>query len=173
MCLGRDQVGVGIGSQWQPPSGSTVRYVSGDPTPVHELGLCVPSPVQEPVDDRLASRGVRVFLKRDDLIHPDIPGNKWRKLKYNLTAAVEQRQRCLLTFGGAYSNHIRAVAAAGHYFGFSTIGVVRGEEHLPLNPTLTYAQQRGMQLAYMDRQTYRSKHDPAVIHQLQQEFGNF
>ena len=83
-------------------------------------------------DDRF---GVRLFVKRDDLIHPDFPGNKWRKLKYNLPA----EGRTVLTFGGAYSNHIRAVAAAGHHFGFATIGIIRGEECRPLNPVLAAA----------------------------------
>ena len=94
----------------------------------------LPSPVQELHDESLTARQVRVFLKRDDLIHPELPGNKWRKLKYNLAAAAASGQHTLLTFGGAYSNHIRAVAAAGRHLGFATIGVIRGEEHLPLNP---------------------------------------
>ena len=106
----------------------------------------LPSPVQELHDESLAARQVRVFLKRDDLIHPELPGNKWRKLKYNLAAAAESGQHTLLTFGGAYSNHIRAVAAAGRHLGFATIGVIRGEEHLPLNPTLAYAREQGMTL---------------------------
>jgi 1-aminocyclopropane-1-carboxylate deaminase len=133
----------------------------------------VPSPVSEVSDDRLAPFGVRLYLKRDDLIHPEIPGNKWRKLKYNLAAAREQGHRTLLTFGGAYSNHIRAVAAAGQYFGFSTIGIIRGEEHMPLNPTLAYAVERGMRLAYVDRTTYRAKADQAVIGGFRREFGDF
>jgi len=133
----------------------------------------LPSPVEELADDRVASAGVRLFLKRDDLIHPDLPGNKWRKLKYNLRAAGDRGYGTLLTFGGAYSNHIRAVAAAGRIFGFSTIGVVRGEEHHPLNPSLTYAADRGMRLVYMDRRTYRRKHDPDVVADLHRRFGEF
>jgi 1-aminocyclopropane-1-carboxylate deaminase len=103
-------------------------------TPARPLDLRLPSPLEELRDDRLTVAGVRLFLKREDLISPDIPGNKWRKLKYNLETARKQGQQVLLTFGGAYSNHIRATAAAGFYFGFATIGVIRGEEHLPLNP---------------------------------------
>ncbi len=141
--------------------------------PVRELALRVPSPIEELADDRLTARGIRLFLKRDDLINPEIPGNKWRKLKYNLVAAAEQGQQVLLTFGGAYSNHIRATAAAGYYFGFSTIGVIRGEEHLPLNPALAYAVDRGMQLIYLDRTTYRDKDNPAVTDRLHQRFGEF
>jgi 1-aminocyclopropane-1-carboxylate deaminase len=138
--------------------------------PVH---LQLPSPLTEVRDDRLEPRGVRLLLKRDDLIHPELPGNKWRKLKYNLERAGEQRHRRLLTFGGAYSNHIRATAAAGFHFGFDTIGVIRGEEHLPLNPTLSYAVSRGMRLAYLDRSTYRRKHSPEVLDRLRREFGEF
>ena len=82
------------------------------------FALRLPSPLEELRDDRLTTAGLRLFLKRDDLTNPDIPGNKWRKLKYNLAAAKEQGQQVLLTFGGAYSNHIRATAAAGHYFGW-------------------------------------------------------
>jgi 1-aminocyclopropane-1-carboxylate deaminase len=135
--------------------------------------LRLPSPVVELSDDRLERRGVRVLVKRDDLIHPELPGNKWRKLKYNLAAAAEQAHDTLLTFGGAYSNHIRATAAAGHYFGFATIGVIRGEEHRPLNSSLAYAVDRGMRLTYLDRISYRSKHLPDVIAELERHFGRF
>ncbi len=129
------------------------------------------SPVSEITDERLG--GVRLLLKRDDLLHPELTGNKWRKLEHNLRAAREQGATTLLTFGGAYSNHLRATAAAGHYFGFRTIGVVRGEEHLPLNDSLAYATGRGMRLTYLDRATYRRKHDPAVIAALRAQFGDF
>jgi 1-aminocyclopropane-1-carboxylate deaminase len=89
--------------------------------------LRLPSPLMELDDERITRHGVRLLLKRDDLINPEIPGNKWRKLKYNIAAARDEGASTLLTFGGAYSNHIRATAAAGHYFGFNTIGVIRGE----------------------------------------------
>jgi hypothetical protein len=137
------------------------------------LGLRVPSPLVELRDDRLTRVGLRLFLKREDLINPDIPGNKWRKLKYNLVAAKEQGQHVLLTFGGAYSNHIRATAAAGHYFGFASIGVIRGEEHLPLNASLDYAVRQGMRLTYLDRAAYREKMSPEVIAMLHRQFGEF
>lgn len=147
---------------------------SGEPSSASpELHLVLPSPVEELHDDRLAERGVRVVLKRDDLIHPDIPGNKWRKLKYNLVAAADSGAHTLLTFGGAYSNHVRAVATAGRYFGFATIGVIRGEEHLPLNPTLAFSVEQGMTLTYLDRTTYRDKHTPAVETLLRRQFGDF
>jgi 1-aminocyclopropane-1-carboxylate deaminase len=79
----------------------------------------------------------------------------------------------LLAFGGAYSNLIRAVAAAGDLFGFETVGVIRGEEHLPLNPSLAYAVGRGMRLTYLDRTTYRRQLSPGVIDSLHREFGEF
>ena len=141
--------------------------------PVRPLDLRLPSPLEELPDGRRTRAGVRLYLKRDDLISPEIPGNKWRKLKYNLTAARAQGHRVLLTFGGAYSNHIRATAAAGHYFGFATIGVIRGEEHLPLNPSLDYAARHGMRLVYLDRATYRDKMSPEVIAGLHDRFGDF
>lgn len=137
------------------------------------IELRLPSPVSELDDDRLTAREVRVVLKRDDLIHPELPGNKWRKLKHNLAAARDQGHDTLLTFGGAYSNHIRATAAAGHYGSFRTIGIIRGEEHLPLNPSLSYAAARGMHLTYLDRTTYRANASEEVIESLRQEFGDF
>ncbi len=142
-------------------------------TQVTGLELRLPSPLEEVHDERLAASGVRLLLKRDDLINPDIPGNKWRKLKYNLEDAKASGARTLLTFGGAYSNHIRAVAAAGHYFGFHTIGIIRGEEHLPLNPSLDYAVRHGMRIDYLDRTTYRAKTSPEVIEGLRRKFGEF
>jgi 1-aminocyclopropane-1-carboxylate deaminase len=137
------------------------------------ITLRLPSPLEELHDGRLTRAGLRLFLKRDDLINPDMPGNKWRKLKYNLAAAREQDHQILLTFGGAYSNHIRATAAAGHYFGFATIGVIRGEEHLPLNASLDYAVRHGMRLTYLDRAAYREKMSAALIAMLHRQFGEF
>jgi 1-aminocyclopropane-1-carboxylate deaminase len=138
------------------------------------LGLRLPSPVVRlQDDDMLDQRGVAIYLKRDDLIHTELPGNKWRKLKYNLAAAREQGASTLLTFGGAYSNHIRAVAAAADHFGFRSIGVIRGERHDPLNDVLAFAQERGMILAYMDRQTYRRKMSAEVVDRLHSELGEF
>jgi 1-aminocyclopropane-1-carboxylate deaminase len=137
------------------------------------LELRVPSPLESVHDDDLDRAGVRLWLKRDDLIHPELAGNKWRKLKYNLQAAGEQGKQRLLTFGGAYSNHIRATAAAGHYFGLATIGVIRGEPHDPLNWSLRYAVSRGMRLRYVDRAAYRRRADPEVIAGLRRELGDF
>jgi 1-aminocyclopropane-1-carboxylate deaminase len=137
------------------------------------LDFRIPSPLERLSDKRLAGAGVEVWLKRDDLIHPDVPGNKWRKLKHNLTKAKSAGHHTLLTFGGAYSNHIRATAAAGQHAGFATLGVIRGEEHLPLNPSLAFATARGMKLTYLDRTTYRRKAEPAILDRLGAEFGPF
>ena len=137
------------------------------------VAVRVPSPVQHLADDRLRAAGVDVWLKREDLIHPEVPGNKWRKLRYNLAEAAKRGETTLLTFGGAYSNHIRAVAAAGRYCGFSTIGIVRGEEHLPLNASLAYAVDQGMRLSYLSRDAYRRKADPDVLEALRRTFGSF
>jgi 1-aminocyclopropane-1-carboxylate deaminase/D-cysteine desulfhydrase-like pyridoxal-dependent ACC family enzyme len=118
-----------------------VAVIAAEPTPLQEITLA----------------GVRLLVKRDDLIHPLVPGNKWRKLKYNLAAARAAGHDTLLTFGGAYSNHIHAVASAGKLFGFHTIGVIRGEEHLPHNEVLRHAVDCGMTLTYVDRAAYRHK----------------
>ncbi|MFG2722738.1 1-aminocyclopropane-1-carboxylate deaminase/D-cysteine desulfhydrase [Streptomyces sp. NPDC048416] len=122
----------------------------------------LPSPLEEAADERFARHGVRLLLKRDDLIHPDLVGNKWRKLALNLRAASG---RPLLTFGGAYSNHLRATAAAGRLLGFPTIGVVRGDELAgrPLNPSLAACAADGMRLHFLDRATYRRKDAPEVL----------
>jgi 1-aminocyclopropane-1-carboxylate deaminase/D-cysteine desulfhydrase-like pyridoxal-dependent ACC family enzyme len=126
-------------------------------------------PIPHPAAGR---QGVRLLLWRDDLVNPDLPGNKARKLKYNLMAARAQGYACLLTFGGAYSNHLAAVAAAGRLYGCGTIGLVRGEEHQPLNPTLARCHADGMQLHYLDRTTYRRRTEPEFLAEMQAQFGH-
>ncbi|MEM1392805.1 MAG: pyridoxal-phosphate dependent enzyme [Cyanobacteria bacterium P01_H01_bin.150] len=128
------------------------------------------SPLQLIQDELLTKQGIRLFVKRDDLIHPQISGNKWRKLKYNLQAAKEQEYKRLITFGGAYSNHIAATAAAGKIFGFDTIGVIRGELVKPLNPTLSLAQQQGMKFVFVGRKEYREG-KAEIAARLQDELG--
>lgn len=122
----------------------------------------------EPATER---RGVRLRLLRDDLLHPELPGNKWRKLKYNLQAAREQGHDTLLTFGGAYSNHLAAVAAAGRLRGLCTIGVVRGEAAETLSPTLQQCRVDGMQLQFVSRGDYRRRSDPAWVNGLLTTLG--
>lgn len=132
-----------------------------------------PTPTVPIKDPLLEEKGVALWLKREDLNHPLAPGNKCRKLKYNLPEAKKQGFEKLLTFGGAYSNHIHAVAGLGRAEGFETIGVIRGEEHAELNPTLRFAKEQGMHLHYMNRSTYREKESDRVVHLLKQQYGNF
>lgn len=119
---------------------------------------------------------VELFIKREDKIHPFISGNKYRKLKYNLQEARKLEYDTLLTFGGAYSNHIAAVAAAGNEFGVKTIGIIRGEElayKINENPTLHFAKSQGMQFKFLSRSTYRDKESKGFLIALKEEFGNF
>ncbi|MFW1735893.1 1-aminocyclopropane-1-carboxylate deaminase/D-cysteine desulfhydrase [Acinetobacter sp. ULE_I001] len=117
---------------------------------------------------------VQLIVKRLDLIHPQISGNKFFKLKYNLIEARQLGLKQILTFGGAYSNHIAATAYAAQLFGFKSIGIIRGEElaHKPLNPTLTTAQQLGMQLVFVSREKYRQKNNHYWIDELTQHYPN-
>lgn len=121
-------------------------------------------------------RGITIFVKREDLLHEEVSGNKFRKLKYNILKAKELGYSKLLTFGGAYSNHIAATAAAGRICGIETIGIIRGEEledNYAGNATLTKAVTDGMQLGFMTRTEYRQKADEVVIAKLKQKYGEF
>ena len=121
-------------------------------------------------------KGISLVIKREDLIHPFVSGNKFRKLKYNLLQAKAENQSTLLTFGGAYSNHIAAVAYAGKENGFQTIGIIRGDElgdKIESNPTLKFAQECGMQFEFVSRETYRLKTEATFLEQLQQQYGAF
>ena len=125
---------------------------------------------------QLNSSKISVFIRREDLIHPIVSGNKFRKLKYNLLQAKAEKQQTLLTFGGAYSNHIAAVAFAGKENGFKTIGIIRGDElesKMAKNPTLKFAQECGMQFEFITREDYRHKNEPYFLENLKQKFGNF
>lgn len=117
---------------------------------------------------------IHLDLKRLDLIHPHISGNKFYKLKYNLQHAKQLGLDTLITFGGAFSNHIAATAYAAHYFGFRSIGIIRGEELADqrLNHTLATASQFGMQLEFINRQDYRNKEQPDFLAELQSRFPN-
>ena len=133
----------------------------------------LPSPLQEVPEESFARSGVRLLLKRDDLIHPALPGNKWRKLAPNLRTVATSEHRSLLTFGGAYSNHLRATAAAGRLLGLRTIGVVRGQElaDRPLNASLAQCAADGMLLHFVSRADYRRRADPEWHHELRDRFG--
>lgn len=119
---------------------------------------------------------IQLDILREDELHPQISGNKFRKLKYNVQAFQQGSFSALLTFGGAYSNHISATAAAGKAFNLPTIGLIRGEElanKIDQNPTLSFAQSCDMQLEFISREAYREKSTPAFIQQLEQRFGKF
>ena len=116
--------------------------------------------IKNTINQHLIFEGISLTVKREDLVHPEISGNKYRKLKYNILEAQRQQKNILLTFGGAFSNHIAATAAAGKENGFKTIGIIRGDElndKIAENPTLAYAQSCGMNFKFVSRSDYRKK----------------
>ncbi|WP_424493212.1 1-aminocyclopropane-1-carboxylate deaminase/D-cysteine desulfhydrase [Salinimicrobium sp. GXAS 041] len=124
--------------------------------------------------------GVSLFLKREDLLHPEVSGNKFRKLKYNLQNAIFEKYSKIVTFGGAYSNHIAATAAAGKLYGLKTIGIIRGEElgrdiekTIHENATLKFASSCGMEFDFISREDYRLKDSDEMLERLQKKFGLF
>jgi len=124
----------------------------------------------------LPNNTVELYIKREDKIHPFVSGNKYRKLKYNLLEAKNNGFDTLLTFGGAFSNHIAAVASAGNAFGFKTIGIVRGQElgsKISENSTLSFAKENGMQFKFVSRELYRNKTSESFLDDLKEEFGDF
>ncbi len=132
----------------------------------------VETPVQELAEPLAQRAGVKLLVKREELNHPHISGNKWWKLKYNLQEVVKRGKDTVLTFGGAYSNHIYATAAATAECGLKSVGVIRSEETLPLNPTLASAQRFGMALHYVSRETYRTKQDETFLSALRKKWGD-
>jgi len=113
---------------------------------------------------------LQVYIKRDDLLHPIISGNKWRKLKYNLKAAINENKNSILSFGGSYSNHIHALAFACYQQGLGSVGIIRGEQEYAHNFTLSWARHWGMKLEFVDRKTYRKRQQNQYIKELQQKF---
>lgn len=132
-----------------------------------------PTPIQEIFDAALENAGVRLLVKREDLNHPYVSGNKWWKLKYNLQQAKMENRQTILTFGGAYSNHIVAVSAAAKELGFKSIGIIRGEKHTTLNATLAFAEKNNMLLHYVSRDDYRKKTSNKFLEDLHNRFGEF
>lgn len=144
-----------------------------------------PSPLQIINDAFFETRNIRLFLKRDDLLHlsfsdillgnknitPSVSGNKFRKMKYNLLSMKQQGLKKVVTFGGAYSNHIHAAAAAGQLFGFDTVGLIRGERSPNLSPTLRFVEACGMTLHFINRADYRDKN--LIINELKTKFSDF
>lgn len=128
----------------------------------------------------MEEKKVELYIKREDLIHPFVSGNKFRKLKYNLEEAKKKNKCILLTFGGAFSNHIVATAVAGNLNGFKTIGIIRGEElandiqnTLANNSTLREAYKNGMTFEFVSREEYRNKSNEEFINRLKEKFGDF
>lgn len=128
----------------------------------------------------LQEKNVQLFIKREDQIHPFVSGNKFRKLKYNLLEANKQQKKTILTFGGAFSNHILATAVAGKMEGFKTIGIIRGDElgenldrTLATNATLRKASEHGMSFEFVSRTDYRNKDTPAFVKHLEEKYGDF
>lgn len=131
------------------------------------------APLQEICDEHTSRADISLFVKREELIHPQVSGNKWRKLKYNLIEA-QHLGKGILTFGGAFSNHIYAAAAAGKLFNIKTIGIIRGDELTDgSNPTLAFAANAGMQLEFTDRSTYRRKNDPDYLEEIKNRFPDY
>ncbi len=123
----------------------------------------------------IENSSISLYIKREDLLHPFISGNKFRKLKYNLIQAKKENKDTLLTFGGAFSNHILAVAAAGNANGFKTIGLIRGEEleaKIDDNPTLKKAQDFGMNFEFISREKYREKNSFDFKEHIKEKFGD-
>jgi len=131
------------------------------------------TPVVEIRNKLLDYSGVRLLVKLEYLNHPYISGNKFWKLKYNLVEAISQGKKKLLTFGGAYSNHIYATASCAREAGMECVGIIRGEKILPLNSTLLFAESNGMELNFISREDYRKKSDQKFQKQLSERFGDF
>lgn len=130
-------------------------------------------PYEEVHHPLLEGKKIKLLVKRLDLIHPLVSGNKFFKLKYNLEAAKCAGYTRLLTFGGAFSNHIHACAEAARMVNMEIIGVIRGEETFPINPTLEKAKQCGMQIHYISRELYKNKQDPDFLESLKDHYSDF
>ncbi len=138
------------------------------------------SPLHEIKDRVFETAGVQVFVKRDDLAKPlgsnfdaEFAGNKWRKLKYNIEVFKADPELPILSFGGAYSNHLYALAAVSEHYEFSTIAIVRGEEEAANNPTLSFCRARGMQLLFVSRSEYRRRWEATYLEDLRARLGDF
>lgn len=126
----------------------------------------------QPLPDFVSEQqDIQVSMLRLDTVHPFISGNKWYKLKYNISAALDAQKNSLLSFGGAYSNHLIATAAAAHSAGMGAIGFVRGlQDEQNLNPVLTQCKEYGMALYFISREAYATKEDADFLNRLQLQF---
>ena len=131
------------------------------------------SPIQQIDSDCLKKRNIRLSIKRDDLLHPLISGNKWRKLKFNLRYAKTDNYLGVISFGGSFSNHIHALAYACQQQGLKSIGIIRGEREYANNFTLSMAQKWGMELNFVDRKTYRLREDTNYLADLQKSYPKY
>ncbi|WP_232825714.1 1-aminocyclopropane-1-carboxylate deaminase/D-cysteine desulfhydrase [Algoriphagus litoralis] len=138
-----------------------------------QMLLAKPIPVQALTHPLLEEKQVQLAVLRLDLVDPQVSGNKFYKLKYNLAEAKKKGKKTILTFGGAFSNHIYAAASAARQLHFTSIGVIRGEDADRSNPTLTHAKNMGMHLHFVDRNSYRQKNSAAFLENLSTRFGDF
>lgn len=128
--------------------------------PIEELFSVAKSQIQMLRIPAFQARGIRLLVKRDDLIHPEVSGNKWRKLKYPLLQALQQKSEGIMTFGGAYSNHLLATASVCNEIKLPCVGFIRGEElAINSNPTLSRCHQLGMKLVFLPREEYALRND--------------
>jgi 1-aminocyclopropane-1-carboxylate deaminase len=147
--------------------GKNIKFYVDFPIPAF------PTPLQPLIDEVTQRAGVNLYMKRDDLIHPTISGNKWRKLKFVLQDARQQGYSTLLTFGGAHSNHLYATAAAGSLLGMPTIGIVRGQEYASRSTaTLDFCRSQGMNLHAITREEYRCRTEGDFLEQIRQKFDD-
>lgn len=139
-----------------------------------DVSLCImenvqlPSPIQVISNPLIKDRGITLHIKREDKIHPLISGNKWRKLKYNIL----KEKSGIITFGGAFSNHIHATAAAGKMYHIPTVGIIRGE-YDPCNPTLKGSISMGMKLHFISRSEYKLKEDSTVAQEIINQYHDY
>lgn len=135
--------------------------------------LQLPSPTIELKSDVFSQRNIQVYIKRDDLIHSEISGNKWRKLKFNIERFYQGKYDRILTFGGAFSNHIAATAAACNYLKIPVIGIIRGDElNQDSNKTLRTAAQNRMKLVFVSREKYKERYEQIYHDELRNQYGN-
>ena len=132
------------------------------------------TPLTQLLSEQFEAANITVYLKREELNHPQIQGNKWHKLRFNIADALKQKRTTLITFGGAYSNHIAATAFAAQEAGLNCIGFIRGQELADhpekWSPTLVQAAQNGMQLQFISRLAYREKANPETLETLQTDY---
>ena len=137
------------------------------------ISFTIPSPLQKIEEPLFKEKNVEVYIKRDDEIHPEISGNKWRKLRLNIEKFHSGKYDALLTFGGAFSNHIAATAALCGNISIPSIGIIRGDELIvDSNKTLQQAHQYGMQLIFVSRDEYNQRYERIYHEELRTRFKN-